>query len=236
MSSVIEGLLEDIRVEGDNCDTLVAYFYFKHKYSDKQTHNNFMRAMVEQVMTRDPTLLDHLFDDLASIDGVNLRSTRKLESLFMTSLEHFRTCFIVVDGLDEALPGQADKSLKWLLPTASGRVPGTTTSIRLLLSGRRDGVLDHELSAQPSITLESISDHGVDIENYCAKIGTDIRSKFSISSEMERKIVSQVTFRACGKCQSCSTVSLAKLILAQGCFSMLEWYSTISSGKQGYLV
>lgn len=199
MSSVIEGLLKDICVEGNNCDTLVAYFYFKHNQSDKQTHNSFMKAMVEQVITRDPTLLDHLFDDLASIDGVNLRSTRKLESLVMTSLEHFRTCLIIVDGLDEALPGQAHKSLKWLLPTANGRVGGTMTSIRLLFSGRRDGVLDHELSAQPSITLESISDHSVDIKNYCGHIGTEIRFKFSITSEMERKIVSQVTLRARGK-------------------------------------
>lgn len=177
---MIEGLLEDICVEGNNCNTLVAYFYFKHNHADKQTHNSFMKAMVEQAITRDPTLLDHLFDDLASIDGVNLRSTRKLESLVMTSLEHFRTCLIIVDGLDEAPSGEADKTLKWLLPKANGRVGDTMTSIRLLFSGRRDGVLDRELSAQPSITLESISDHGLDIKNYCRHVGTEIRFKFSI--------------------------------------------------------
>lgn len=153
-------------------------------------------------MTADSTLADHLSDDLASISGVNLRSTKTLESFTTTSIEHFRRCFIVMDGLDEAAPGEADKLLKWLLPFARGTVQDNGTSIRLLFSGQRDGILDHQLSAHPSIALESIVDHDVDIATYCAKIGARIRSKFSISSEMESRIVSQVTSEAKGESQS----------------------------------
>lgn len=154
---------------------------------------------MEQIMTADPTLSDHLSDDMTSISGVNLRSTSTLEPLTTTSMENFQRCFIVVDGLDEAAPGEADKLLKWLLPFASGTVQDNGSSVRLLFSGQRDGILDHQLSTQPSIALESIVGHDVDIANYSAQFGARIRSKFSISSEMESKIVSQVTLEAHGK-------------------------------------
>ena len=150
-------------------------------------------------MTGDPALSDHLFDDLASINGVNVRSTKKLESLVKASFEHFRTCLIVMDGLDEAAPGEAEKVLKWLLPVPNRRVQDNGTSIRLLFCGQRDGILDYALSTSPCITLETVADHDVDIGNYCAQVGARIRSKFSISSEMERKIVSQVTLQANGE-------------------------------------
>lgn len=199
MSSIVERLLEEHCFEETNCDTLVAYFYFKHDQTEKKTHNSFLRAVMEQIICRDPTLSDHLFDDLASISGVNLRSTRDLESLISTSIEYFRTCFIIIDGLDEAAPGEADRLLKWLLPSANGKAPENKTSIRLLFSGQRDGILDYELSGQPTITLDTASEHDADIVNYSAQIGARIRSKFSISSEMEHEIVSQVTSQASGE-------------------------------------
>lgn len=201
MSSIVERLLEEVYVEGSHSDTLVAYFYFKHNQVNKQTHNSFLRALLEQIITRDPALSDHLFDELASINGVKLRSTRTLESLVVSSLEHFRICHIVMDGLDEAAPGEADKLLKWLLPTPHGQVRDTTTSIRLLFCGQRDGVLDERLSSQPCISLESAADHDIDIANYCAQLGARIRSKFSISSAMENRIVAQVTAQANGGLQ-----------------------------------
>lgn len=154
---------------------------------------------MEQIMSRDSALSDHLFDELASINGVNLRSTKTLESLVTKSFEHFRTCLIVMDGLDEAAPGEAVKSLKWLLPIANGQVHDNEPSVRLLFCGQRDGVLDQELSGQPCITLESVPDHDVDIGNYCAQIGARIRSKFSLSPKTEREIVSQVTKQATGE-------------------------------------
>lgn len=154
---------------------------------------------MEQIVTRDPSLSDHLFDELASMNGVNLRSTKKLESLVRTGFEHFRTCLILIDGLDEAAPGEADKTLKWLLPVAEGSVKSYGTSIRLLISGQRDGILDKELSRQPFIALETVPDHELDIDNYCAQATARIRSKFCISSEMESNIVSQVTLQANGK-------------------------------------
>lgn len=154
---------------------------------------------MEQIVARDPALSDHLFDELAGMDGVNLRSTRKLESLISTGLEHFQTCLIVIDGLDEAAKGEANKSLNWLLPMLDGKVQDNMASNRLLFCGQRDGILDYHLFGKPSIALESVSDHNTDIVNYCARIGARIRSKFSISADMESKIVSQVTLKASGE-------------------------------------
>lgn len=149
-------------------------------------------------MTQDPVLCDFLFDKLGSMEGVNLRSTKTLESLIMTSLGDYRACFIVLDGLDEAASGEATKSVNWLLSLVKGRFPDNESSIRVLFCGQRDGILDTLLSNQPSISLEVFPAHAADIRLYCTQICAGIRQKFGISSEIEEDIISRVTENAKG--------------------------------------
>lgn len=177
----------------------MVYFYFKHKQPGKNTHKSLLRAIMEQIVTRDPVLCDDLFDKLGSMEGVNLRSTRTLESLITTSLGDYRTGLIVLDGLDEAASGEAAKSVTWLLSLVNGGLPDDNTLVRVLFCGQRDGLLDTLLLKQPSITLEDFPEHVTDICLYCTQICTSIRQKFGISPEIEADIVSRVTTNANGK-------------------------------------
>lgn len=177
----------------------MTYFYFKHKQAGKDTHNSLLRAIMEQIVTRDPVLCDHLFDKLGSMEGVNLRSTKTLESLITTSLGNYRTGFIVLDGLDEAASGEAAKSVNWLLSLVNGGLPDDESSIRVLFCGQRDGILDTLLSNQPSVSLDDFPDHAADIRLYCTQICANIRQKFGISSELEADILSRVATNANGR-------------------------------------
>ncbi|ROV93245.1 hypothetical protein VPNG_09534 [Cytospora leucostoma] len=102
VSAIIEKLLDEHSAIGGRCETLVAYFYFKHGQHGRNTHNDLLRAMLEQIITRDTTLSDHLSKLLNAVDEVNVRSTKTLESHIQSCLGDYRQCFIIVDGLDEA--------------------------------------------------------------------------------------------------------------------------------------
>lgn len=197
MSSIIAKLLNK-NGNNDNQTTLVAYFYMKHE-QPKDTHNGFLRAMMEQIISRDSVLSDHLFHELTSIEGMQLRSTKYLESLIATALETYQRSYIVVDGLDEAAPGEAAKSLNWLLSLVNGGIQEPTASVRVLCSGRRDGLLDSLLSDQPSIALESSPEHNTDILNHCEHMSAQIQRSLDIPLTIRDEIVSKVADQANGK-------------------------------------
>ncbi|KAI0857460.1 WD40 repeat-like protein [Xylaria cubensis] len=190
MSVVIEKLLE----EKKDC---VAYFYFKQKQPNKESHNSSLRALLLQLIERDSTVSDHLSEKMLSIESVNLRSTKVLESLVKTALETYRISYIVLDGLDECAPNEAAKSVKWFLSLINGGLTGTNVALRILFCGQRDGTLDKLLSEQPSISLE-VSGHVEDIRQYCRGFATRIREKFQIPPEMEEEIIQKVTNEAQG--------------------------------------
>lgn len=81
----------------------------------------------------------------------------------------------------------------------NGGIKEPTASVRILCSGRRDGLLDSILSDQPAIALESSAEHNTDILKYCQHIGAKIRRSLDISSTMEDEIISKVASQANGK-------------------------------------
>lgn len=195
-------MLDENSNDDDSSPTLITYFYVKHNQPKKTTHNGFLRAIVEQIVSRDPVLSDHLFDKLASVEGTQLRSTTFLEPLIATALETYPRSFIVIDGLDEAASEEAAKSLRWLLSLVDGGIKAPGASVKILVSGRRDGILDSLLSEHPAIPLDSSPEHNTDILQYCQHMSAKIRRHLDISPTLEDEIISKVTGQANGKYQA----------------------------------
>lgn len=198
MSTIIGRLLQDKHTEAGKC--CVAYFYFKgqqYEQQGKSSHNGMLRAMLSQLLKRDTTTSDHLFHKISNLDEVNLRSRTSLEELIETALETYSHAYVVLDGLDECSPDEAKLSVNWLLCLIKNKLKKSSTSIRLLLCGQRDGVLDQLLIQEPSIAMENAS-HDDDIERYCVLLGEQIRTKFGVSLEMKQSISSQVAREAKG--------------------------------------
>ncbi|KAI5861652.1 hypothetical protein GGS23DRAFT_576006 [Durotheca rogersii] len=195
MSAVVARLLDCVRPK-ENA-SVVAYFYFKQKQPDKESHNGLLRAILAQLIDRDPTIADHLNEKTSSIEGTNLRATGTLEKLVKTALENFQITYIVLDGLDECAPNEAEKSVRWFLSLINGGLQETGVALRVLFCGQRDGTLDTLLADQPSISLEK-SGHVKDILQYCRDFCRKIREKFDISLEMENDIIQRVTNEAQG--------------------------------------
>lgn len=188
MATIIERLLKEKRSSGSG--TSVAYFYFK--YSNKRVHNGFLRAILEQLISQNTTLSGQLFDDISDIEGENLRKTERLQHLVKEALETSRISFLVLDGLDECPKDETEQTVKWLLSILEEQSAGST--LRIIFSGQRDGVLDRLLKPYPSIPLDvsATPAHTQDINRYCAEFCTRIQEEFDMSAELRHEILTKV--------------------------------------------
>lgn len=187
----------------------VIYFYFKHLHENKRQMSHLLLSILSQLAQYDVTLLDFLYREISSLDQQAL-SPPKLCELASTALRAQRRCFVIVDGLDECGRDPHDRAtsevvrvLEWfegLMPPKEGVLSGTDDlCIRLLISGQRDGHIEQRLEGVPSIQLESIAGHGLDIMSYTRVAARKICQQFSASQEVEQDIVSKITGRANGQ-------------------------------------
>ncbi|KAH6958961.1 hypothetical protein DER45DRAFT_613462 [Fusarium avenaceum] len=172
MSTIIERLLKEKRSSGSG--TSVVYFYFKH--SCTRVHNGFLRAILEQLTNQNTTLSGQL----------------KIAALGKEALETSRISFLVLDGLDECPKDETEQAVKWLLSILEGQSMGST--LRIIFSGQRDGVLDRLLKPYPSIPLDASTTpaHTQDINRYCAEFCTRIQEEFDMSLELRYEILTKV--------------------------------------------
>ncbi|KAM5350500.1 hypothetical protein ACJ41O_007005 [Fusarium nematophilum] len=188
MSTVVEKLLNE-KLSSDRQNS-VSYFYFK--YRQKNTHNSFLRAFLDQLINQNIHLSSVVSDELSNMEAVNLRATKKLEELVKEALETYRNSFLVLDGLDECSEEQTEATVEWLLSLINNGRQGLP--LRILLSGQRDGVLDRLLEPYPSISLDASETpaHVEDIRQYCERFCDKIVKKFKLSQELKDDILSMV--------------------------------------------
>ncbi|RYP14230.1 hypothetical protein DL765_006510 [Monosporascus sp. GIB2] len=195
VSAIVEKLLDETRLSADT--RCMAYFYFKHNQPDKESHNSLLRAILEQLISRDAILSDHLFEQISSAEGVNLRSSKTLDNLIRASMENYEIAYVVIDGLDETTQDESEKTVNWLLSLITRGLGDAKPKLRVLICGQRDGLLDKVFAPYPSMSLET-SGHQADIREYCQRFCARIRAKFDIQPSIEDDIVSRVVSEAQG--------------------------------------
>lgn len=194
MSAVIERI-QNQAAELRNCHCSMAYFYFNDQ-SAKQTHRDLLRALLDQLITQEAALSLEFLEEFSSIDSSQL-STDRLQRYAQTALASYHTSYLIVDGVDECSKSEAKKSIRWLLSLTKSRPDGLDASVKILVSGQRDGILDVLLESEPDISLEA-SSHSADIRQYCEENSREIQVKFGTSDALRDLIVSRVSGEAQG--------------------------------------
>ena len=195
-SSIIEQIMDQAaELRSSSCS--ISYFYFKHDQPDKRTHKGLLRAVLDQLITQEAALSHEFLDEFSSIDSCQL-SIDRLQTYAKTAFDSYNTSYVIVDGIDECSKDEARKSVKWLLSLAKAGPHEAGGSVKVLVSGQRDGVLDILLESHPAITLETPS-HSADIHQYCEEISGEIQTKFRISDSRKELIVYRVTNESQGK-------------------------------------
>jgi NACHT domain len=174
----------------------VVFFYCKHEQSDKNNFGGVLRALIAQLCFEDHVLTSYLYSVCASKDHAGV--TEALEELAEMAFDSKKMVFVVLDGLDECPPEEADKILSWLQPRLKDRVDADSGYIRLLCIGQRVHVLQTKLSSAADIRLENDS-HLRDVERYVKEKACALKNNFELDSQDEREIVTRVVSGANGK-------------------------------------
>ena len=183
-SSVVDALSEKGK-------KLVLYFYCKHDQSGKNRFSDILRSSLAQLARRDTILAARLHDACTSNDQSSISSI--LEPLGEIAFESQKECFLIIDGLDECLPLEAENLIRWL----SSRV-NEANRLRILFAGQRTDLLLEHLKTADHISLDA-HEHKEDISKYVIDAARALKDQFDISKETETHIVAQVTHRANSK-------------------------------------
>lgn len=149
-----------------------------------------LTAILSQIVLSDDIVLHHTYLELAAHSPLERPEIETLTKLTIAALQSQRACYIIIDGLDECgEPGgrtntDAEEMLQFLrellvLPTAPDQP--TRGSLRLFLSGQRDGYWEAQLAKLPRIQpirLDSENGHNQDIRNFCLQMTDQLLNVF----------------------------------------------------------
>jgi hypothetical protein len=182
-SLIIEWLLE--------CKTVpVLFFYCKHDQPEKNTFTDILRGLLAQLLCQDNALASCLDEMCSSKDQAGMSTI--LEKLAEIAFDSQTTSYVILDGLDECKPGEAEKAISWFTSRKKDTNQGDCGHIRLVCVGQRVDVLQRMLSSAADISLENAS-HQEDIKRYVIEQARNIREEFEISPQIEAEIVTRVT-------------------------------------------
>jgi Cdc6-like AAA superfamily ATPase len=133
-STIIEHLKQD-----ETCETLL-YFYFDFNDKNKQSLDDLLRSLVEQIYQSQPLSRQLLEQLWASHDeGRRQPSTSSLQSVLQVLLCGAGSISIVLDALDESKP--TEELLAWMKTL----VESTQIVCRLLVTARREENIESAL-------------------------------------------------------------------------------------------
>lgn len=163
-----------------------------------------LRAFLIQLVDQDDSLIEHIYQKCSSATSSELRTISTLKQLAEEILKSQQRWLIVLDGLDECGDGQNMKResegiIEWFKHSVIPSSHSQGGSVRLLLAGQRDGVLDQHLSGYPNIKLDTIDAHLRDIRNYAKSRAADIQRRFSLSQDSKAEIINKVTAASKGE-------------------------------------
>ncbi|SCV41841.1 uncharacterized protein FFB14_07565 [Fusarium fujikuroi] len=153
--------------------SFLAYFFFKHNTTDRQTARSMLQHVIMQLVDADETIMRFAHERLCTKDVTELADLKELAGECLTSRPN---ATLVLDGLDEAMGNEQETSVKWCLDKLAPR----------------DGKLDSILSSHPQIRLDLVDAHQTDIEQFTKEQAAKIRTRFRLSAQEEKTLVSKI--------------------------------------------
>jgi hypothetical protein len=176
---------------------------------DNQTLDGLLLSLLAQLIQQDVVVLEQTYQRCLALSQQQIHSSDTIRDLASVALNSQKMCFVIIDGLDECRsdssrsPAEEQEEqedvINWFSDVIAGQDPeGSHTCIRLLISGRRNGVLEEHLGSSPFIRLETAAEHSQDIETYAERRSVEICKKFRKSDEVKRDLINRVTSAAQG--------------------------------------
>lgn len=169
---------------------------------------HMLRALIVQLLTQDPILLDESFRNYGSVSNAEVRNLTNLKSWAKMLLHGQKECNIILDGLDECsdeklVNGRSVKEstqiLDWLLKEIMPTSSAHGSIVRVLATGQRDGILDKKLLEYPNFKLDTAAHHLEDICANTSDLALDLQTRFGLEDSGRLRIAKQVAGASKGK-------------------------------------
>lgn len=157
---------------------------------------DMLRAFIVQLLYQDDSIITHLRQRILSEDPSHIEDLIHLKLTFLDVLLAQKRCYMVIDGLDESEPTTQRTILQWLNEALIPESVATGVSVKLLVSGQRNGILDQKLNC-PNIRLDDTEPHLRDISQYSSAMATKIKERFG--TERTAELAREVTEASKGK-------------------------------------
>ncbi|KAK6526015.1 hypothetical protein TWF281_011056 [Arthrobotrys megalospora] len=193
-TTLMSRIVDYLSTWGCSNDCTVLFFYFKDASEVGRSRNGMFRALLQQLLDQDDTLLEYLYQKCVGLTNSEAVYEPFLEELVKYCFASRGKIRIVLDALDEC--EQADELGTHPVITWFQEVLSTTPlsfHIRFLVSGQRDGCIDSLLSNYPGIDLDKAQSHSDDIRNYASLRASSIKARFKLDSNDEADIIRNVT-------------------------------------------
>ncbi|KAL8707590.1 MAG: hypothetical protein Q9220_007431 [cf. Caloplaca sp. 1 TL-2023] len=171
----------------------VLYFYCKQNQNGKTSFTDVLSGLLAQLVRTDSAVAACIYDLCISKDRLGVLS--QLEYLVGIALESQKGCYVIVDGLDECDPKEAERVVCWLVARQKASEQGNFNQTRLLFVGQRTEMLLRTLTSAVQISLD-ILEHQADILKYVEEASRKLREEFGLDAQIEAQIVKRVTTAA----------------------------------------
>lgn len=158
-----------------------------------------LRGLLAQILDQDDTLREYVYQKCAQLNKPDIHRELFLQELAEECLSGQRRIWIILDGLDdcegvsEVDRTESRRVLEWFQSKILSRNTNQNGTVRLLISGQRDGHIDQMLFQHPGINLDATEPHIKDIEAFTRSKAALIRTRFSLDPSVESQIVEKVT-------------------------------------------
>ncbi|PIA93282.1 hypothetical protein CB0940_04886 [Cercospora beticola] len=190
--SVLASLIVDESLPLANVMTI--FFYFKHDHSEKDTFLAMARSLLHQLSLLDDTLLLYLFE-IATRRGENVLKTTKLaKEVLTTCLNATGKVRAVIDGVNECHEKEQKHIVEFWIRHCEEFRSGPN-SCRCIMFSQDDASTRPLFATVPAIRIYGEA-HNADIRASCTSWGEKIQSKFKLSRQDTRRLVTETADRA----------------------------------------
>ncbi|QYS97700.1 hypothetical protein H0G86_004921 [Trichoderma simmonsii] len=200
-TTLVSLIVEYMLSHRKNLNGIVTFFYFGRRSQNgiNKTANSMLRGLLAQILDQDDTLRECIYQKCAGLNKFAIHPELFLQELVEECLSGQQRVWIILDGLDdcegvsEVDRTESRRVLEWFQSKILSRNMSQNGSVRLLISGQRDGHIDQMLFQHPGINLDATDPHIKDIETFTRSKAVLIRTRFSLDPLAESQIVEKVT-------------------------------------------
>ncbi|KAJ0425196.1 hypothetical protein BJY00DRAFT_308523 [Aspergillus carlsbadensis] len=174
------------------------YFYCRHRQEGKDSFVGILRGLLAQILSVDQVLATFFSEKYSGYDRRRFETANVVKEAADVAFSSQCISYVVLDGLDECDPSEAEKVISWFTSRQQQAPLGNDGHIRLLCLGQRTELLQRMLSGAQDISLDTQQRHKEDIECYIRGKIHSISANFGLDSDTQNNITSRVSTVANG--------------------------------------